>query len=183
MHRDSSGSWMGSRACDLFIHPRQSPGGSAASSSVRPDVEPPSSLGYGKVAEPSSTAVVVVAGRPSLMWRLITLPISVIPGSLGLVSRAVGLGMWIACGVLSYSLGMIGLGSSSDGSSARSIPVSAAASEAMDFVAAFDRDYVSIPTRPNFVSEGFMEALQRPRNFRENADELLKLIRVKRRAE
>ncbi|PKI36742.1 hypothetical protein CRG98_042872 [Punica granatum] len=34
----------------------------------------------------------------------------------------------------------------------------------MDFVAAFEREYGSCPTRPNFVSEGFMDALQRSRN-------------------
>lgn len=104
---------------------------------------------------------------PSLTWKLITLPISVISGSLGLVSGAIGLGMWVAGGVLSYSLGMIGVGSNSirsHDSSARLVNVSAAASEAIDFVASFEREYGFIPTRPSFVSEGFMDALQRSRN-------------------
>ncbi|CAJ2628325.1 unnamed protein product [Trifolium pratense] len=105
---------------------------------------------------------------PGLAWKLIKLPISVISGSLGLVSGAIGLGLWAAGGVLSYSLGFVGLGSGSSSSSpsASSSPlvsVSAATTEAMQFVAAFERDY-GTTTKPNFVSEGFMDALQRSRN-------------------
>ncbi|KAJ0106052.1 hypothetical protein Patl1_17437 [Pistacia atlantica] len=105
----------------------------------------------------------VVAG-PGLAWKVITLPYSVISGSIGLISGAVGFGLWAAGGVLSYSLGMIGLGSGSGRngeSSDRLVSVSAAASEAMEFVSAFERDYGSL--KPNFVSEGFMDALQRSR--------------------
>lgn len=112
-------------------------------------------------SEPQENA----APAPSLAWRIITLPISVISGSLGLVSGAVGLGLWAAGGILSYSLGVIGLGSGSGRnteSSARLVSVSAAASEAIDFVSAFERDFGT--TRPNFVGEGFMDALQRSRN-------------------
>ncbi|XP_062029186.1 plant UBX domain-containing protein 10 [Rosa rugosa] len=103
------------------------------------------------------------AAAPGLVWRVITLPISVISGGLGLISGAIGLGMWAAGGVLSYSLGMIGLGPGRGGEgSARLVSASAVATEAMEFVASFERDY---GTRgPNFVSEGFMEALQRSRN-------------------
>lgn len=132
----------------------------AGGSSVR------SGSGLGEVASqrpgPASNAG---AGPPGLAWKLITLPISVISGSLGLISGAIGLGLWAAGGVLSYSLGMVGLspGSARDGdASARLVSVSAAASEAMEFVAAFERDYGT--RRPNFVSEGFMDALQRSRN-------------------
>ncbi|KAF5729777.1 FAS-associated factor 2 [Tripterygium wilfordii] len=105
------------------------------------------------------------AAGPGLVWKLVTLPISVVSGSLGLISGAIGLGLWAAGGVLSYSFGMIGLGSNSarnGESSARLVSVSAAATEAMDFVADFEREYGS--RRPNFVSEGFMDALQRSRN-------------------
>ncbi|XP_062074654.1 plant UBX domain-containing protein 10 [Humulus lupulus] len=106
-----------------------------------------------------------VAGPPGLAWKLITLPISVISGSLGLISGAIGLGLWAAGGVLSYSLGVVGLGHGSGRNGDSSTPlvsVSAAAAEAMEFVAGFERDYGS--RRPNFVSEGFMDALQRSRN-------------------
>ncbi|KAL7167793.1 hypothetical protein ACSBR2_038284 [Camellia fascicularis] len=102
---------------------------------------------------------------PGLAWKLITLPFSIISGSLGLISGAIGLGMWAASGVLSYSLSMIGLNSSRVGNSSSSAPlvsVSASASEAMGFVAGFERDYGA--TRPNFVAEGFMDALNRSRH-------------------
>lgn len=108
------------------------------------------------------------AAGPGLAWKIVTLPISVISGSLNLISGAVGLGLWAAGGVLSYSMGMVGLGSGSgrnSEASARLVPLSAAASEAMEFVAAFERDYgTTTMTRPNFVSQGFMDALQRSRN-------------------
>uniref|UniRef100_A0A5B7AT49 Putative FAS-associated factor 2 n=2 Tax=Davidia involucrata TaxID=16924 RepID=A0A5B7AT49_DAVIN len=100
---------------------------------------------------------------PGLAWKLITLPFSIISGSLGLISGAIGLGMWAAGGVLSYSLSMIGLNSGRNGdSSSPLVSVSAAASEAMDFVGNFERDYGR--TRPNFIAEGFMDALQRSRH-------------------
>lgn len=110
-------------------------------------------------------AAATAPAPPGLAWKIITLPISVISGSLGLISGAIGLGLWAAGGVLSYSLGMIGLGSGSGRggeSSTGLVSVSAAASEAMDFVAAFEREYGNL--RPNFVAEGFMDALQRSRN-------------------
>lgn len=134
------------------------PAGGAGSGNRRPEVGPPSAP---------------ATGGPSLTWRLITLPVSVISGGLGLVSGAIGLGMWIAGGVLSYSLGMVGLGSGSGRgggeASARLVSVSAAAAEAMEFVASFEREYgaaaaAAAAARPNFVSEGFMDALQRSRN-------------------
>lgn len=107
----------------------------------------------------------VAAAAPGLAWKLITLPFSVISGSLGLVSGAVGLGLWVAGGILSYSLGMIGLGPSAGRngeSSTQLVSVSAAAREAMDFLSMFEREYGS--RRPNFVTEGFMDALQWSRN-------------------
>ncbi|KDP25236.1 hypothetical protein JCGZ_20392 [Jatropha curcas] len=112
-----------------------------------------------------SGAGAVAAAAPGLAWKLITLPFSVISGSLGLISGAVGLGLWAAGGILSYSLGMVGLGSSAGRngeSSTRLVSVSAAAREAMEFVSVFEREYGS--RRPNFVTEGFMDALQRSRN-------------------
>ncbi|KAM7531466.1 hypothetical protein LguiB_034876 [Lonicera macranthoides] len=99
---------------------------------------------------------------PGLAWKLITLPFSIVSGSLGLITGAIGLGMWAAGGVLSYSLGMIGLNSGQSSSSTTPlVSLSASATEANDFVERFERDYGRI--RPNFVSEGFMDALQRSR--------------------
>ncbi|KAL1191878.1 Plant UBX domain-containing protein 10 [Cardamine amara subsp. amara] len=111
-----------------------------------------------------------VRGPPGVAWRIITLPISIVSGSLGLVSGAIGLGIWAAGGVLSYSLGMLGFrsgprGSSESSSSARLVSVSSAAGEAMEFVALFDRDFGSNNSfKIDFVLEGFMDALQRSRN-------------------
>ncbi|PSS04267.1 Plant UBX domain-containing protein [Actinidia chinensis var. chinensis] len=67
--------------------------------------------------------------------------------------------MWAAGGVLSYSLSMIGLNSGRSGdSSFPLVSISAAAAEAMEFMANFERDYGE--THPNFVTEGFVAALQ-----------------------
>ncbi|XP_030530309.1 plant UBX domain-containing protein 10 isoform X2 [Rhodamnia argentea] len=146
--------------------PDDPPSASAAATATTTSASAPADASSGSqqlAVEPPSTA-----GGPSLTWRLITLPVSVISGGLGLVSGAIGLGMWIAGGVLSYSLGMVGLGSGSGRSggeaSSRLVSVSAAAAEAMEFVASFEREYGTAALRPNFVSEGFMDALQRSRN-------------------
>ncbi|XP_050228534.1 plant UBX domain-containing protein 10 [Mercurialis annua] len=117
-------------------------------------------------SQPSTRdAPVAAAAAPGLAWKLITLPISVISGSLGLLSGAIGLGLWATGGVLSYSLGMVGLGpnASRNAESSSLVTLSAAAREAIDFVSAFDREY-GASGRPNFVTEGFMDALQRSRN-------------------
>lgn len=99
---------------------------------------------------------------PGLAWKLITLPFSIISGSLGLISGAIGFGMWAASGVLSYSLSMVGLSSGSRAGTTPLVSVSQSASEAVDFVSHFERDYGRL--RPNFVTEGFMDALQRSRH-------------------
>ncbi|KAI3470760.1 hypothetical protein Pfo_027423 [Paulownia fortunei] len=99
---------------------------------------------------------------PGLAWKLITLPFSIISSSLGLISGAIGFGMWAASGVLSYSLSMVGLNSPARAGTTPLVSVSQSASEAMDFVSSFERDYGRV--RPNFVTEGFMDALQRSRH-------------------
>lgn len=101
---------------------------------------------------------------PGIAWRIITLPISIVSGSLGLVSGAIGLGFWAAGGVLSYSLGMLGFGGRRGGGSDSRLVPSSAAGEAMEFVALFDRDYGRNGLKPGFVTEGFMDALQRSRS-------------------
>lgn len=118
---------------------------------------------------PQETEIAVRAapttgGPPGLAWKLVTLPFSIISGSLGLLSGAIGLGMWAAGGVLSYSLGMIGLNSGRVGGASTTplTTVSAAISEARDFVGRFEMDFGD--RRPNFVAEGFMDALQRSRH-------------------
>ncbi|XP_009108223.1 plant UBX domain-containing protein 10 [Brassica rapa] len=102
---------------------------------------------------------------PGIAWKIITLPVSIVSGSLGLASSAIGFGFWVAGGALSYSLAMLGFGSGRGGSETESSSSSsAAAGEAMEFIALFDRDYGRNPLKPGFVSEGFMDALQLSRS-------------------
>ncbi|KAF8379760.1 hypothetical protein HHK36_029209 [Tetracentron sinense] len=109
-----------------------------------------------------SEHVADVAAPPGLAWKLVTLPISVISGSLGLISGAIGLGVWVVGGVHSHSLSVLGWDSRRNGdASSPLVSLSAAALEALDFATGFERDYGT--TRPNFVTEGFVDALQRSR--------------------
>lgn len=104
--------------------------------------------------------------HPGIAWRLVTLPFYVVSGGVGLISGAVGVGAWVAGSVISRSLGLLGLippRGSGDGSSLLP-PVSAEAAEAAEFVATFEREFGGAgAARPNFVEEGFMDALQRSR--------------------
>ncbi|RWR80790.1 plant UBX domain-containing protein 10-like protein [Cinnamomum micranthum f. kanehirae] len=129
------------------IHAREQPASSSSSAAAASAASPPD------------------AAHPGLAWKLITLPFSVISGGFGLVSSAVGLGFWAAGGVLSLSLALLGLGPRAHGSaSSPLIPLSTSAQEAVDFLSQFERDYPgAAASRPNFVAEGFMEALQRAR--------------------
>ncbi|XP_022893045.1 plant UBX domain-containing protein 10 [Olea europaea var. sylvestris] len=115
--------------------------------------------------ETEDTGLVLAANGnqpPGVVWKLVKLPFSIISGGLGLISGAVGLGIWVASGVLSYSLSMIGLNNSVRSGTTPLVSVSQSTSEAVDFVSSFERDYGRI--RPNFVAEGFMDALQRSRH-------------------
>ncbi|GFP79511.1 fas-associated factor 2 [Phtheirospermum japonicum] len=115
--------------------------------------------------EPESVGLVLAPNGnnhpPGLAWKIITLPFSIISTSLGLISGVIGFGFWAASGVLSYSLSVVGLNSSSRAGSAPLVPMSQSASEAAGFVSNFERDFGRV--RPNFVTEGFMDALQRSR--------------------
>ncbi|WCJ26628.1 UBX domain-containing protein [Euphorbia peplus] len=65
--------------------------------------------GSDRVIQRSDSGVVAAGGAgPGLAWKLVTLPFSVISGGLGLVSGAVGLGLWAAGGILSYCLVRLG---------------------------------------------------------------------------
>lgn len=111
----------------------------------------------------SSLTDLAPQASPGLTWKLITLPFYVVSGGIGLISGAVGLGVWVAGSVLSRSLGLLGfLPAREQHESDRLIPVSASAAEAADFVAVFERNFgAASGSRPNFVVEGFMDALQR----------------------
>ncbi|KAL7108940.1 hypothetical protein ACP275_06G144500 [Erythranthe tilingii] len=98
---------------------------------------------------------------PGLAWKLITLPFSIISTSLGLISGVIGFGMWAAGGVLSYSLSVVGLNTQARPGTTPLVSVSQSAAEAVDFVSSFQRDYGTVG--PNFLTEGFMDVLQRSR--------------------
>ncbi|PKA46528.1 hypothetical protein AXF42_Ash012661 [Apostasia shenzhenica] len=140
----------------------------SAPSSLSPAAAGASAVSAGDVASSSSVDLAQQAS-PGLAWKIITLPFYVVSGGIGLISGAVGLGTWVAGSILSRSLGLLGLtrpGGQQE--SERLVPLSASAAEAAGFVAAFERDFGgSAASPPNFVGEGFMDALQRSqREFR-----------------
>lgn len=98
---------------------------------------------------------------PGIAWKLITLPFYVVSGGVGLITGAVGLGVWIAGGIISRSLNLLGLAAPRGPEADRVVPLSASAAEAADFVAAFERDFGGAGAGVRFVVEGFMDALQR----------------------
>lgn len=140
----------------------------SSSSSSAADHNPgPSASGGGGLESEQDLVRAQGSAPPGLAWKLVTLPFYVASGGVGLISGAVGVGAWIAGGVISRSLGLLGLlpprGGSDDGASLVP-PLSAAAAEAAAFVAAFEGEFGGAgASRPNFVAEGFMDALQRSR--------------------
>lgn len=107
---------------------------------------------------------------PGLVWRVVTLPISVIRGSYNMMYGTVNLGMWIAGGVLSHSLGVLGWGAQRNGEGGTRqrdegatplLPLSSGAAEAFAFVRNFEREYGD--HHPAFQATSFMDALRRAR--------------------
>ncbi|RRT51634.1 hypothetical protein B296_00050998 [Ensete ventricosum] len=133
------------------------PSSAAASSSS-------SSISPSATAASSSAPPALAAPPPGLGWKIVTLPFYVVSGGVHLITGAVGLGFWIAGGVLSRTLGLLGISAvPRDQEADRLIPLSASAAEAADFVAAFERDYggAASSAGPRFVAEGFVDALHR----------------------
>uniref|UniRef100_A0A804RE63 UBX domain-containing protein n=1 Tax=Zea mays TaxID=4577 RepID=A0A804RE63_MAIZE len=81
--------------------------------------------------------------QPGIAWKLVTLPFYVVSGGASLVAGSFRLGAWVAGGVLSRSLSLLGLAGQA-GSGDRLLELPPSAAEAADFVA-----------------EGFADALQR----------------------
>ncbi|KAJ7567768.1 hypothetical protein O6H91_01G006300 [Diphasiastrum complanatum] len=99
---------------------------------------------------------------PMLIWKLVTLPFSIIRGSYNVMYTAIGLGMWIAGGAISYSLGALGWSEAriaADGGEASLLPLPVGAAEAVEFVRNFEREYGEY--HPHFQTTTFMEALRR----------------------
>ncbi|TVU31972.1 hypothetical protein EJB05_23688, partial [Eragrostis curvula] len=97
--------------------------------------------------------------QPGIAWKLVTLPFYVVSGGVGLIAGSVRLGAWVAGGVLSRSLSLLGLAAQGGGSD-RLLALPPSAAEAADFVAEFEREF-GTGRGPRFVAEGFTDALQR----------------------
>lgn len=112
-------------------------------------------------------AVVPHQAGPGLVWRVATLPFSVIRGSYNVMYGAFGLGMWIAGGILTHSLGALGLVGQQQRDTQRGegasplLPTSYGATEALAFVRSFEREYGEY--HPAFETTSFMDALRRAR--------------------
>ncbi|KAG8084108.1 hypothetical protein GUJ93_ZPchr0010g9006 [Zizania palustris] len=95
--------------------------------------------------------------QPGIAWRLVTLPFYVVSGGVGLIVGSIRLGAWVAGGLLSRSLSLLGL---AQGGGDRLLELPPSAAEAVDFVAEFEREFGAV-RGPRFAAEGFADALQR----------------------
>jgi FAS-associated factor 2 len=104
-------------------------------------------------------------GGPGLAWRIATLPFSAIRGSFNVMHGAIGLGMWIAGGILTHSLGALGLAGQQPRVEQRNngasplLPLPQGVAEARDFIRSFEREYGI--HHPAFQELSFLEALRR----------------------
>ncbi|KAH9317062.1 hypothetical protein KI387_018831, partial [Taxus chinensis] len=102
---------------------------------------------------------------PGIVWKLVTLPFSVVRGGFGLLTGVLGFGMWVAGGVLSHSMNVIGWGpgqGQGDGNeNTRLVSLSSGAAEAVAFLDGFEREYGDF--HPAFQRSGFMDALRTSR--------------------
>jgi FAS-associated factor 2 len=141
-----------------------SPSASASTSSRDPAPSAPLAVDAEFVAPPPPMPL-PPQQQPGIAWKLVTLPFHVVSGGVGLVAGTFRLGAWVAGGVLSRSLSLLGLvGQAGSGDRLLELPPSAA--EAADFVAEFVREF-GAGRGPRFVAEGFADALKRAqREFR-----------------
>jgi FAS-associated factor 2 len=98
--------------------------------------------------------------QPGIAWKLVTLPFYVVSGGVGLIAGTVRLGAWVAGGVLSRSLSLLGLATQGGGGGNRLLELPPSAAQAADFIAEFQREF-GTGRGPRFVAEGFADALKR----------------------
>uniref|UniRef100_A0ACD5TIW4 Uncharacterized protein n=2 Tax=Avena sativa TaxID=4498 RepID=A0ACD5TIW4_AVESA len=126
-------------------------------SSPEPSMYAPPPLEADFVAPPPPAPAPQLQQQPGIAWRLVTLPFYVVSGGVGLITGSIRLGVWVAGGVLSRSLSLLGL---AQGGGGRLLELPPSAAEAVDFVAEFEHEF-GAGRGPRFVSEGFADALQR----------------------
>jgi FAS-associated factor 2 len=137
-----------------------SPSASASTSSRDPAPSAPLAVDAEFVAPPPPMPLPLPPQQqPGIAWKLVTLPFHVVSGGVGLVAGTFRLGAWVAGGVLSRSLSLLGLAGQA-GSGDRLLELPPSAAEAADFVAEFEREF-GAGRGPRFVAEGFADALKR----------------------
>ncbi|ERN16103.1 hypothetical protein AMTRI_Chr11g95210 [Amborella trichopoda] len=134
----------------------------------------PSELGFAELGFRGETRVsnhgeeefVPYPNSPGIVWKVVKLPFSLIRGSLGLISGAIGFGLWAAGGAFSYSIGALRWALGSQGNergeeNSSFVSLSSGAVEARAFIDGFESEYGEF--HPNFAVLGFMESLGRSR--------------------
>ncbi|ONM05356.1 Plant UBX domain-containing protein 10, partial [Zea mays] len=127
-----------------------SPSASASTSSRDPAPSAPLAVDAEFVAPPPPMPL-PPQQQPGIAWKLVTLPFHVVSGGVGLVAGTFRLGAWVAGGVLSRSLSLLGLAGQA-GSGDRLLELPPSAAEAADFVAEFEREF-GAGRGPRFVAE------------------------------
>lgn len=115
-------------------------------------------------SEAQNNQLVPNPASPGIVWKLVTLPFSVVRGGFGILSGVVGFGIWVAGGVLSHSMNALGWGSGPGQQGDENDPLvsmSSGAAEALGFINGFEAEYGNF--HPDFRRAGFMEALRASR--------------------
>lgn len=114
---------------------------------------------YGRIGGyPDNLPIVHNQHGPNVVWRMVTLPFSIVRGSFNFIFGAVGLGMWVAGGVINYSLGALGLNPADRRGDQALLSVPSGTVEAADFLRNFEQEYGDY--HPTFQLTSFMEALR-----------------------
>uniref|UniRef100_A0A0C9RQU9 TSA: Wollemia nobilis Ref_Wollemi_Transcript_1303_2038 transcribed RNA sequence n=1 Tax=Wollemia nobilis TaxID=56998 RepID=A0A0C9RQU9_9CONI len=115
-------------------------------------------------SDSQNNQIVPNPASPGIVWKLVTLPFSVVRGGFGLLTGVIGFGVWVAGGVLTHSLNVLGWGPGAGQQGEENGPLvsmSSGAAEAVAFINGFEREYGD--SHPVFQRASFMEALRTSR--------------------
>uniref|UniRef100_A0A0D6QSY1 UBX domain-containing protein n=1 Tax=Araucaria cunninghamii TaxID=56994 RepID=A0A0D6QSY1_ARACU len=115
-------------------------------------------------SDSQNNQIVPNPASPGIVWKLVTLPFSVVRGGFGLLTGVIGFGVWVAGGVLTHSLNVLGWGPGAGQQREENSPLvsmSSGAAEAVAFINGFEREYGDC--HPVFQRASFMEALRTSR--------------------